>query len=261
MDKILQKQIIEDECHEYGTAQSGAAALGSKGEPEEVEIAERRVAIARSQADQAKDGGIGTVNISMATLDLEVARMTLQQAERRLERLQLRAPMDGMVRLGQDLRVGQPVKAYAPVATVVNTEQLLIEANLATADMDRLQEGMALQFELNSLPGVLFAGQIVTLPQPYGRGTTPVVQILPQLDRQNNAFREGAAVTLRVEVGRKPGVLWLPPAAIQTIAGRSYVVVREEEQLRDQQVVLGLVGDGQTEILEGVSEGMVVVGP
>jgi multidrug efflux pump subunit AcrA (membrane-fusion protein) len=48
---------------------------------------------------------------------------------------------------------------------------------------------------------------------------------------------------------------------VQIIGGKTYVVVDDDGQLRDQPVVVGLVGDTRTEILEGLAEGMSVVGP
>jgi hypothetical protein len=38
------------------------------------------------------------------------------------------------------------------------------------------------------------------------------------------------------------------------------VVVRDGDRLREQEVQIGLVGDERTEIVDGLSEGMLVMG-
>ena len=56
-------------------------------------------------------------------------------------------------------------------------------------------------------------------------------------------------------------VLWLPPAAIREFNGRHFVVVQEGQIQRRLDVKIGLQNENQIEILSGVSEGQLVVGP
>ena len=230
---------------------------------DDLAVAEREVELARAAVAQAEKGSTGenSVAVPIAEVQLQIAELALTRAQRALERIQLYAPITGTVRLGQDLRVGFPVDAYAAVARIVDASSLVVEANLAAADQEFLYEGMPVEMEVNYLPGVAFPGTITELPQPYGNGNTPLTHIMPELTNSNLSLREGAAVTIRAEIGRKEDVLWLPSTVIQTVAGRTYVVLREGDQLRDQAVTVGLVGDGRSEIREGLTEGTQVVGP
>jgi multidrug efflux pump subunit AcrA (membrane-fusion protein) len=229
---------------------------------EDLAVAERQVDIAAAAVARLEAGGEATsVGVTLAQVQLQMAEIGLTRAQRALDRLQLRAPISGTVRLSQGVRVGYPVEAYAAVARIVETRSLLIESNLPAEDQAQLREGMPVALTLASLPGVTMAGTVSRLPQPYGSGTTPLTQILPELGGGRVELREGALVRIQVEVGRQEGVLWLPNAVIQTVAGNTYVVVREGEVVREQRVGLGLVGDARTEIVSGLSEGMVVLGP
>lgn len=230
---------------------------------EQIEIAQREVDLARAALARAQEGSSGddSVDVSIAEVQLEVAALKLKRARREVESLQLYAPITGTVRLGQELRVGFPVDAYVPVARIVDPTTVVVESNLDATEMASLYEGMPVQMEVTVLPGVLFPGEIVRLPQPYGNGSTPITQIAPDLSAGNLTLREGAGITVHAEVGRRTGVLWLPSRVIQTVAGQAYVVVREGDRLRDQAVEIGLVGDERTEIVSGLSEGQQVMGP
>jgi hypothetical protein len=60
---------------------------------------------------------------------------------------------------------------------------------------------------------------------------------------------------------RREDVLWLPPEAIRSFEGRRFIVVREGDRERRVVVRTGIESVERVEILEGVDEGDVVVGP
>jgi len=230
---------------------------------DQIEVAQREVALAQATVDQAQKGTTNSdsVDVPIAEVQLQLAQLAKTRAQRALAGLQLRAPISGTLRLGQDLKVGFPVEAYKEVARIVDPSSLVIESNLTAATQQFLAEGMTVQMEVKLLPGVTFPGKITVLPQPYGTGSTPVTQIIPDLKNSNLTLREGSGVTIRAEVGRHSNVLWLPKAAVQTVGGKTYVVVRQDDRLHDQEVQVGLVGDERTEIVSGLSEGAQVMGP
>lgn len=230
---------------------------------DQIEVAQREVDLARAAVAQAEAGTSSgnSIDVPIAEVQLQLADLALTRAKRELAGLQLFAPITGTIRMGQDVRVGFPVKAYSPIARIVDPNSLVVESNVAADDLASLYEGMPVQLEVSFLPGVVFPGEIVALPQPFGNGSTPLTQIVPEVTNSNLNLRESASVTVRAEVGRRDDVLWLPNEAIQTVAGQTYVVVRDGDRLHDQEVEIGLEGDERTEIVAGLSEGMTVVAP
>ena len=73
--------------------------------------------------------------------------------------------------------------------------------------------------------------------------------------------RTGDIVQVTVILESKQGVLWLPPAAIRTFEGRNFVVVRTEGQTRRVDIKVGIKNEEKVEIVEGLEEGEVVIGP
>jgi multidrug efflux pump subunit AcrA (membrane-fusion protein) len=70
---------------------------------------------------------------------------------------------------------------------------------------------------------------------------------------------EVATVLLRLE--RHESVLWISPAALRTFQNRDFVIVQDGEVQRRVDIRLGLQSPDRVEILEGLSEGQVVLGP
>jgi len=52
-----------------------------------------------------------------------------------------------------------------------------------------------------------------------------------------------------------------PPQAIRTFEGRTFAVVQDGQGQRRVDVKVGITNEDQTEILEGLTEGQVVVSP
>jgi hypothetical protein len=71
----------------------------------------------------------------------------------------------------------------------------------------------------------------------------------------------GDLVRVAVVLEQKDDVLWLPPAAIRTFEGRKFVVVQEGAGQRQVDVILGIESEDRVEIVDGVKENEVVVGP
>jgi len=68
-------------------------------------------------------------------------------------------------------------------------------------------------------------------------------------------------VQITVVLERKAGVLWLPPQALRRFEGRDFVVVQEADGQRRVDVKLGVEGGDRVEIVTGLTEGQIVVGP
>jgi multidrug efflux pump subunit AcrA (membrane-fusion protein) len=56
-------------------------------------------------------------------------------------------------------------------------------------------------------------------------------------------------------------VLWLPPDAIRTAGGRTFVIINSEAGPKRVDVELGLQTRDRVEIVSGLDEGQVVVSP
>ena len=65
---------------------------------------------------------------------------------------------------------------------------------------------------------------------------------------------------MTIVLEEKQDVLWLPPAAIRRFQGRNFVVVQDGVAQRRVDVRIGIESEERVEILEGLTEGQVVIG-
>jgi multidrug efflux pump subunit AcrA (membrane-fusion protein) len=68
-------------------------------------------------------------------------------------------------------------------------------------------------------------------------------------------------VNVTVLLVDKPASLWLPPQAVRVFEGREYVITKDGESQHRVDILTGLRTAERVEILEGLEEGMQVVGP
>ncbi len=224
-----------------------------------------RLTILRDLAQLAVDELVTAVDPQLSA--------NIQQAELRVSELQatiasaiLVAPTDGVL-VSLNLTPGRSVTAQEPVGTLADLDILEVSAELNDDEMAELAEGMTVTISPPNRPGETFTGTVRQMPYPYGtRGSADVPPTDETtrfvFDNPDDAqqFQPGDRVRVVAVIEERPGVLWLPPAALRDFNGRDFVVIEDEQGQSRVDVTLGIEGDGRVEILEGLSEGQVIVG-
>jgi len=176
------------------------------------------------------------------------------------------APFDGKV-TAVSTAEGKAVQGFKPVIIVADPSELEARAELSTDDMKKLSEGQKVAVVPIEYPGQELEGSIRALPYPYGSGGS--VTDLDEKDRATHVtvllngldLEAGNLVRVTVVLERKDDVLWLPRAAIRTFEGRKFVVIQEGAGQRQVDVTLGIESEDRFEIVDGLEEGQVVIGP
>ena len=101
------------------------------------------------------------------------------------------------------------------------------------------------------------------LPSPYGTGESGEKQIHILLDAAPSAdtYQLGDKVTVTIQLASKPNVVWLPPDAVRNAGGRTFVIINSDSGPKRVDVEIGLETRDRVEIVSGIDEGQVVVGP
>jgi multidrug efflux pump subunit AcrA (membrane-fusion protein) len=240
-------------------ARYNEAVAGQGGLSYDRQILEQEVALAELRLAQLERG----VDPLLA-LDVERARLNIERLERQTANARLVAPFDGRV-LSVNLRPGTMAEAFRPVIILAEPTALEITVELGAADLNELSVGLPVTVQLRNRPGsALLGGAIRQIPlSAAAAGAVQQEDRLTRivLDDDSVALELGELATLTIVLEERTGVLWLPPAAIRVFQGRNFVVVQDGDIQRRVDVRLGIQSDDRVEILEGVSEGQVVVGP
>lgn len=226
-------------------------------------------------------------DIELAQMDLDLAELRMAEVETglnvtrtvlslnrvvdQLNDARITAPFDGVI-IQLNLMEGKQIQGYNPVMTIADPDAIEVSAELQDSEMSQLSEGMPVTGEFVNRPGQEWTGEIRRLPYPYGstgRGESvdesdedkSVRITLDGLDPTDPVYAIGDRFRLTVELERSEDTLWLPPQAVRTFEGRSFVVIQEGGAQRRIDVRLGIRSTERVEILEGVTEGQLVLAP
>ncbi len=200
----------------------------------------------------------------------QVLLIQVQQAQQTLDWLkessQIVAPVDGEI-ISLSLYPGRPVEPFNIVIVVADPSALEVSAGLSDDQLKDLGEGQKATVILSGVPDRTWTGTIRRLPYPYGTGSStesPIgvgnsVRISLEGDGGEPNLGDPVSVTIALE--EKDDALWLPPDAIRTFQNQYFVIVEDSTGQRRIDVELGIEGQDQVEILQGLEEGQVVVAP
>jgi len=242
---------------ELSVAQAGFDAL--TGGPRGADLASarravERAALAMKEAQQGAD--------SELEKDVASAQLGVESIQAKIDAGRIYAPFAGKV-AAIGARPGDSVAAYKAVISVMDATALeLIVETVSSLDATKIGVGQPVQISFARYSGTTFSGTVVRLPNSRISGTSTVNE-----DRAYHISYEadveldvGDIAQVTITLAKKDDALWLPPQAVRAFEGRRFVVVKDGDRQRRQDVKVGIVGVDRVEILDGLKEGDVVIG-
>jgi HlyD family secretion protein len=216
---------------------------------------------------QASETGFTAQESKMAKI-----RMDLEQAQRALAALDVKAPTDGLVSImvnwqasssmgaQQEYRAGDHVWAGAQILELPDLSSVHLAARLEEYDRGRLELGQSATIRLDAVPDHDYQASVTTL------------SVLARVDfsswpPQKNfdmsltfadtdaRLRPGMNGVARVAVGRMPNVLLVPAEAVFLVDGRAVVYRLEGRTLVAAPVEVAKRNKEQAAIVKGLKEG------
>jgi len=221
---------------------------------QEIKIQELQVELAQMQLDE-----------TLESLGIDPNSSVVDELEAQVAQARVFAPADGTIIAA--VQPGQNVTKDTPAFVLGDPNQLEVVADLNSGNNDQevkqMFEGMQVTISVDSKPDLKLKGKIRQLPSPYGTGPSDknVVHIVLDTPPSAQTYQIGDNVTVMVPLANKQRVLWLPPDAIRSVGGRTFVIVDSDTGPKRVDVEIGLQTRDMLEIVSGLQEGQVVVGP
>ncbi len=225
----------------------------------EIRIQELEVRKSELQLQKLKDTGADATTVQVAVLSLEQLRLRLSLQKDQLAATQLRAPIDGKVTYVGSYAVGESVGAYATVAIVADTSRLRLVAK--GSDVSRLPLGaeVTVTYEKKAYAATVVANGTTLYDDPDK--TMREAAVLAFADGLPEGAGLGISLRGAFVSDHREGVLVLPRSAVHMQSGRRYVDLLLDGVRTERDVEVGLTTSTECEIVEGVSEGdLVIVG-
>jgi macrolide-specific efflux system membrane fusion protein len=224
-------------------------------------VAKARIAAARSRVDYLKhrylpeEIALGVAKVKLAEAGLSDARASLGFAT-------LVAPIDGVVaqvttQEGETVAAGMNAPTFV---TIIDLSKLEVAGYVDEVDIGRVVIGQSASFTVDSFPEVDFTGK-VTAVYPRAVIQSNVVNYITTLsiDNAEGRLKPDMTATLNIVLEERRDVLSVPDKALRNEGGKRVVRVVEGQGSTPRTVRVGRRGGGFIEILEGLSEGDVVL--
>jgi HlyD family secretion protein len=185
--------------------------------------------------------------------ELERQRLSMEEAQRRVDELSVRAPVDGFIGT-LNVQNRMVVAANTPLMTLVDLSRLEVELEVPETYVTDLGLGMTAEIQL---PSGVATGKLSALSPEVVKN-----QVLARVrfnGEQPKGLRQSQRVTARLLIEEKPNVLMLPRGPfVESEGGRFAYVVRDGVAVRTP-IRVGATSISAVEIQSGLKPGEKVV--
>ncbi len=182
------------------------------------------------------------------------AEAELQEAERAVEALVLRAPAGGTL-FSLAVRVGDFLENGSLVARIGTAESVTARIFVDEPELGRITQGSAARISADAYPDREWECRVETLAtEVIEVGPRRVGEVLCQADNPDNLLLPGLAVRVRIVTQRAERALSVPRAAVMGGGEEPFVWVVKDGRAARRAVALGVVGPVFAEVVSGLVE-------
>lgn len=194
-------------------------------------------------------------DLDNAVLDVEIATLAKELAT-------LTTPIAGIVTALDTPYAGIHITPATAVFSVANPAQMEFTADVDEADIGYIRLGQKVAITLDAFANESFSANLDRIGfaavTTRGGGTAfPVRIFLPENSAER--FRVGMNGDAEIIIDTRENVLTIPSAAITSKNGNRYVRVISDREVVEKPVTTGLENDTDTEIIDGLTEGDIVI--
>lgn len=258
---LLEAGIVPTSEHESAQQQHQERKL-------DFEQAERELESTREQGSAEA--------VQVARLEVENAQSQVQQHEQKLDQLEIKAPIAGVVvadggATNKPLAKGRPVTQGELLLSITDFDQLSVASSVDEVDVRKIERGQRALVTGPGFPGLEVEGTVTQISAPAmgrrSRGRTPQFDIVIALDTLEAAAREqlhvGMSAYVTVIVHSNPAALLVPIEAVQEVNGETWVRVFDSSTatVKQRAVQLGITTLDSVEVAAGLAAGEEIVLP
>jgi len=148
------------------------------------------------------------------------------------------APLTGIV-AKRHVQPGEKVAMEAPLVTVVDLQDLEVQALVPAIDVPELRIGMPVEFAVDGFGERRFTGRVDRINPSTEPGTRALIVYVSLPNSSDAALKSGMFATGRIALAASTPAPTLPATAVRTEAGQSFVWVIDKGKLSRRIVALG----------------------
>jgi HlyD family secretion protein len=212
--------------------------------------------------------------MAVAAEKLAKARLSMELAQKNIENMHLRAPMDGLVAVQEnrqtnfyfsgmrlpEYREGDEVQPGGFVAQVLDVEQMEIQGKVAEIDRANLSPGEPADVEIYAFPHQKVSGKVKDVAGTalqssfFSESGSSKFGVVIGLDHPDPQLQPGLTGLVAISAGEVKNVLYLPPQAIFSKDNNPVVYVRQGSDFVRQKIKITRRSETRIAV-EGLAEG------
>ncbi len=235
----------------------------------QIDIAELQVAAAESQVEAAESQvevaelqvAAAELQYAVAELQVETAQQSVEYAQKQLDEATITTPLDGVV-ASVYVDEGDTVSAVTTIVQLIDLTSLELNVEVDEIDVAEVQPGQEAIIEVDALPALQLNGKVTSISLlPEVKGGVVLYEVKIGFDvPTDSGLKVGMSATADIVIDERSNVLLVPDRAIaKDSQGNPVVKVVVNEQIEERPVVTGISDGFQTEIVDGLDEGELVL--
>jgi len=230
-------------------------------------------ALAKLQQDIESHTASGHATVLLAQEKRNKAKLTMDQAQQNIEKMQVAAPMDGLVSIERnagsmgemafsgmsipDYRAGDQVRPGSAIAQVIDAGQMDLASKIGEQDRGNVMLGQPAEVEFDALAGQTFRGTVKTVGgmstrQLWESNAGGKFDISIQISDEDPRLRPGLTAQIVVLGEKKKGVLYVPRQALFMKDGKRIVYLKSGKGFEQREVKIQSENESRAAV-EGLS--------
>ena len=198
-------------------------------------------------------------NVALAQAAVKSAQAQLQLARNALNETRIVAPISGVISK-RHVQAGEKLSPDMPVFTIVNLQQLTLEAQVPSSEIARVKVGQDVQFKVEGYPGRNFTGKVARINPTVELGSRSLLVYI-SVNNSDNALSGGMFAKGAITTQKSAVMPIIPLAALRKEKDADMVYKIEGGKVVAQTVKLGLRNEqeGIVEVTAGLDAGASLV--
>ncbi|NTW44205.1 MAG: efflux RND transporter periplasmic adaptor subunit, partial [Anaerolineaceae bacterium] len=234
--------------------------LESDPDAEEIAIAEGNLVLAQAQYDEAlreweriKDGPDPD--------DILAAQARIDAIQATIDAANLRAPFDAVITEVRS-KTGDQVNPGSISFRLDDLSRLIVDVQIPEVDINSIKTGMTARITFDGIQGIDYNGTVIEVAR-VGTSVGGVVSfnVAVELNDADASVLPGMTAAVNLITSEITDVLIIPNRAVRLKDGARVVYLLKPGQLLPEatNVTIGAISDLQSEVVDGVKEGDIIV--
>jgi len=169
----------------------------------------------------------------------------------------LNSPIDGIV-VERNATIGATVGTDANLFKIIDISRVWVDANVFEKDLERVRVGQEVKLTVPAFPSANFSGRVILVNSVVDPDTR-TVKIRTEVPNPDGRLKPDMFANVQIITDLKRKAISVPQSAVLEDGGKSVVFVAQEGSYQKRQVIEGIKGNDQVEILDGLAAGDKVV--